>query len=82
MIMISMSSKLQHRFKMILLGEPGIGKTTLFRRIIYDTFERSHEPNSNDSTVDREASVTNTRYENRVKEVQLSENKKVNVCEA
>ena len=75
-----MSSDIQHRFKMILLGEHGSGKTSLFHRIIYNTFEKSQERRtpSNDSTTDHQSSLT-TRYENRTREVRLSGDNRVNV---
>ena len=68
-----------YKFKMILLGESGSGKTSLFNRIIHGTFERSQEGNTNDRTMDREPSLSSGRYKNRTKEVRVSGNRTVNV---
>jgi len=69
---------------MILLGESGSGKTSLFHRIIYDSFDKNQEPNaplntpSKDRTMDPEPSL-GSNYKNRIKEVQLSGKNRVNV---
>lgn len=77
-----MSSKLSYKFKMILLGESGSGKTSLFNRIIHGTFERSQDGNTstiNNTTMDREPSLSSGRYKNRTKEVRVSGDRTVNV---
>ena len=67
---------------MILLGESGSGKTSLFNRIIYDAFERSQDantPTGTNPTMDREPSLSSGRYKNRTKEVRVSGNRGNNI---
>jgi len=54
---------------MILLGESGSGKTSLFNRIIYNTPEGTQEPNERTGYL--ETSMCHSRYENCTKDIQV-----------
>ena len=73
-----MSEKIPYKFKMVLLGESGSGKTSLFERIIYDTFEETlekKEPTALTSpTDDREPLTMSGPYRNRTKQLLVSGN--------
>lgn len=70
-----MSLQLLYRFKMILAGEPGSGKTSLFHRIIYSNSKGAEQAN----TSSNEEASFGSGYKNCTKEVKLSGNNKVNV---
>ena len=63
-----------YTFKMILLGESGSGKTCLFHRIIYNQYRDGR------GTYENKTFAITLQYENHTKQVELSENIRVNVC--
>lgn len=69
-----------HTFKMILLGETGSGKTCLFHRIVYNHYrDGGTYEDKNFSATPSSVGLTSLQYENHTKEVELSENIRVNV---
>ena len=69
-----LASKLSYTFKIILLGESGSGKTSLFNRIIYGTAEGNQDPNTPIGDP-REPSVSSSPYKNCTKDVRVSGDK-------
>ena len=70
-----------YTFKMILLGEPGSGKTCLFHRIVYDHYrDGGTYEDKIFSATPGSGGFTSLQYENHTKEVELSGNIRVNVC--
>lgn len=78
---MSMRGYPAYTFKMILLGEPGSGKSCLFHRIIYDHYrDGGTYEGKTFNTTPTSTGLTNVHYENHTKEVMLSGNIRVNVC--
>ena len=63
-----MSSKLSYKFKMVLLGESGSGKTSLFNHIFNGTPKRE----TGDRNTPNSDSISGIRYEHRTKDIQVS----------
>ena len=53
---------------MVLLGEPGSGKTSLFNRMFYGNLKRETLDRNTPSTSD---SISGSRYKHRTKDVQV-----------
>lgn len=64
---------------MILLGESGAGKSCLFHRIIYNQYRDGGTYEK--KTFTTPTGLSNVHYENHTKEVVLSGNIRVNVCD-
>ena len=70
-------SEIPYDFKMVLLGKFGSGKTSLFKRIIYDTFEETiekKEPITLTPPTDWHSLTTSGPYRNRTKQLRVSGN--------
>lgn len=40
---LSCSFPLKFRYKLVFLGDPGVGKTSIITRFMYDTFDSSYQ---------------------------------------
>jgi Ras-related protein Rab-6A len=40
----ALSSFASYKFKVILVGEQAVGKTAIFSRFVYDSFDEKYEP--------------------------------------
>lgn len=40
---LSRSFPLRFRYKLVFLGDPGVGKTSIITRFMYDTFDSSYQ---------------------------------------
>ena len=77
---MSLRGNPSHTFKMILLGESGSGKSCLFHRIIYDHYKYAGTYENKTTTPTASGGLANVHYENHTKEVTLTGNLRVNVC--